>query len=67
MSPDAYRRRIAALGLTQEQAGELLGYSGRTGQKWASDGPPKAVAMLLVAVGGDRDKLDRLARRCNNS
>ena len=67
VSPDAYRKRIAALELTQEAAGELLGVTGRTGQKWATEGPPKAVAMLLLAVGNDRKKLNRLAQHCNNS
>lgn len=67
MTPEAYRKRIADLGLTQEAAGELLGFTGRTGQKWAAEGPPKAIAMLLLAIGNDRDKLDRLARRCNIS
>ena len=67
MSPEAYRKRIADLGLTQEAAGELLGVTGRTGQKWATEGPPKAVAMLLLLVGKDRAALDRLARRCNIS
>ncbi len=63
MSPESYRARIAALGLTQEAAGELFGATGRTGQAWASSGPPRAVAMLLHAVGKDRPALDRLARK----
>jgi hypothetical protein len=63
MTPDDYRRRIAALGLTQQAAGQLMGATGRTGQTWASGGPPRAVAMLLLAVGNDRAALDRLAKR----
>jgi len=66
MGGEEYRKRIAALGLTQEQAGELFGATGRTGQRWASDGPPKAVAMLLLDVRLDRCKLDRLAKRAEN-
>jgi hypothetical protein len=66
VSPDDYCKRIAALGLTQERAGELFGYTGRTGQTWAANGPPKIVAMLLIAVGKDRAMLDRLDRRAGN-
>lgn len=47
MTPLQYREAIAELGLTQEAAGEWLGVSGRTGQTYASKGPPEAVAMLL--------------------
>ncbi len=61
MNSEAYRRRIAALGLTQEAAGELLGVTGRTGQAWAADGPPQAVAMLLLTVDS-RAELEELAR-----
>jgi hypothetical protein len=62
MTPTEYRARIAALGLTQEAAGELFGVSGRTGQTWATHGPPKAVAMVLLAVGSRRKLLDIAAR-----
>jgi predicted RNA polymerase sigma factor len=67
MSPEDYRARIARLSLTQEAAGELFGFTGRTGQTWAAEGPPVAVAMILLAVGRDRAGLDRLRRHaCNN-
>jgi hypothetical protein len=62
MSPQSYRDHIDALGLTQEAAGELFGSTGRTGQTWATKGPPKPVAMVLRLVGKDRKRLDRLAR-----
>jgi|HubBroStandDraft_6_1064221.scaffolds.fasta_scaffold2066401_1 hypothetical protein len=61
MSPDAYRQRLASLDLTQEQAGELFGASARTGQRWAAEGPPLPVAIVLLLVGNDRAKLDRVA------
>jgi hypothetical protein len=61
MSPDAYRKRLASLDLTQEQAGELFGASSRTGQRWAAEGPPLPVAIVLLLVGNDRAKLDRVA------
>jgi hypothetical protein len=63
MTADDYKRRIAALELTQEAAGELFGATGRTGQTWATSGPPKPVAMVLLAVGNKRKLLDRLARQ----
>ena len=63
MTHSNYRTRIAALGLSQVQAGELFGCTGRTGQTWAKDGPPTAVAMVLLAVRGDRDLLNRLCAR----
>lgn len=67
MTPSTYKKRLAALELTQVSAGELLGVTGRTGQNWAANGPPKAVAMLLLAVGRDRERLERLARRCERA
>ena len=63
MSPEAYRSRIEALGLTQEAAGELFGTSRRSGQRWASEGPPQAVSMVLLAIGKDRQALDRLQKK----
>ena len=67
MSPETYRRLIRDLDLTQEQAGELFGYTGRTGQTWAAEGPPKAVAMLLLTIK-NRTLMERMARKaCNNS
>lgn len=63
MTPETYRSLIAALGLSQEAAGEIFGATGRTGQNWAASGPPIPVAMVLLAVGNDRAALDRLAAR----
>jgi hypothetical protein len=60
MSPDAYRKRLASLDLTQ-QAGEVFGASARSGQRWAAEGPPLPVAVVLLLVGNDRAKLDRVA------
>ena len=61
MSPDAYRKRLASLDLTQEQAGEVFGASARSGQRWAAEGPPLPVAVVLLLVGNDRAKRDRVA------
>ncbi len=63
MNSEEYRRRIAVLGLTQEQAGELFGVTGRTGQQWAKDGPPRAVSMVLIAVGSSRGRLETLLKK----
>jgi len=63
MSPAHYRARIEALGLTQEAAGELFGTSARSGQRWASEGPPLAISIALLAVGRDRVLLDRLQKK----
>jgi hypothetical protein len=61
MSPDAYCKRLTSLNLTQEQAGEVFGVSASTGQRWAAEGPPLPVAIVLLLVGNDRAKLDRVA------
>jgi hypothetical protein len=47
MTPAIYRAHLARLGLTQEAAGVFFGGSARTGQRWAAEGPPLPVAMLL--------------------
>jgi len=39
MTTETYRKAIAALGLTQEAAGELFGATGRTGHQWPA--PPR--------------------------
>jgi hypothetical protein len=67
VTPEKYCAAIDALDLTQEQAGRLFGVTGRTGQRWAADGPPIAVVMVLKIVGKDRAALDRLRKRCNIS
>lgn len=65
MTAQKYRELIASLELTQQQAGVLLGFSERTGQRWATDGPPLVVAMLLHAVD-DRKALDRLRKKASH-
>jgi transcriptional regulator with XRE-family HTH domain len=47
MTPDQYRDALKALGLTQNEAGRLFGVHAGSGRRWASEGPPEAVAMLL--------------------
>ena len=47
MSPNQFKKALDQLGLTQESAGVFLGGSKRTGQRYAADGPPDAVAMLF--------------------
>lgn len=62
MSAKAYCAAIKHLGLTQEAAGELFGVSARTGQRWATQGPPMAVVMLLLSVGDNVIKLQKLRK-----
>ena len=49
MTPDQYRSAIAALGLSQAEAGCFLTNNPRTSRRWASGESrvPKAVSMLL--------------------
>lgn len=47
MTPTQYKTAIKTLGLNQEEAGEWLGVSARTGQNYAAKGPPEPVAKLL--------------------
>jgi hypothetical protein len=47
MTGEQYKRAIDKLGMTQQQAGEWLGVTGRTGQNYAAKGPPEPVAKLL--------------------
>ena len=53
MTPTEYRDAIARLGLTQVEAGRVLGVSARTAQNYATRGPtgPAALAIrLLMAI-----------------
>lgn len=50
MSPNQYRTAIEQLGLSQERAGLWLGVSERTGQNYATKGPPEPVAKLIRLV-----------------
>lgn len=47
MTPDEYRSAIAALSLTQNEAGRFFGVHEVTGRRWATQGPPSAVAKFL--------------------
>lgn len=47
MTPTQYKTIIRKLGLSQEGAGIWLGVSERTGQNYATKGPPEPVAKLL--------------------
>ena len=57
MTPATYKAHLKRLGLHQEAAAELMGYAPRSGQYWAAQGPPMAVAML-VAVAPNRAWLE---------
>ena len=49
MTAAEFRRSIALLRMSQQDAGIFFGYSPRQGQRWAADEypVPRAVAMLL--------------------
>lgn len=47
VSPVVYIKHLERLHLTQEEAGEIFGASGRTGQRWVVDGAPFPVVMIL--------------------
>jgi len=61
MTPEEYRSIIEAFGLSQEAAGVWLGKSERTGQRYAIEGPPRVVAMLLRLMVKDGLKPDDVA------
>jgi hypothetical protein len=50
MTPERYRESVAALGMTQREAGKFFGYQARTGESWADRGPPTPLAMLLYLM-----------------
>lgn len=51
MTADEFRRLIARVGLSQEQAGVFMGRSKRQGQRWANGDPiPESVAKLLRLI-----------------
>jgi len=45
--PNQYRDFLAATGLTQEGFAELMGSGGRTGRRWAAEGVPAPVDMMI--------------------
>lgn len=47
MSPSQYKTIIKRWGMSQEGAGLWLGVAARTGQNYATKGPPEPVAKLL--------------------
>jgi len=51
MSPKQYRDALARYGLTQGEAGWLFGGKSRdSGRRWAAEGPPYHVALLLTLM-----------------
>ena len=47
MTPKQYRAALAQLGMTQEGFAQLVGATGRTGQRWATVLVPPVVATLM--------------------
>jgi hypothetical protein len=66
MDADEYRRALESLGLKQtgeNGAGVFLGVDDRTSRRWATDGPPRAVAMLLRLMIARRIKPETVKAR----
>lgn len=53
MTPKQYRAALAALGLTQNEFGELLGVHKGSGRRWAVQGVtgPAAILLRLLEMG----------------
>ena len=47
MTTKEFRAGLDALGMTQEGFAEMIGVSGRTGQRWANNAVPPPVATLM--------------------
>jgi hypothetical protein len=64
MSPKEFDRLIHELGFSQQRAGEWLGYSKRTGQRFAlgEKEVPAAVAMLLRVMTRYRITIEEAER-----
>lgn len=63
MTPSEYRAALAALGLTQAGAAELIGVNPRTSRRWAlGESPiPQAVARLMAMMQADTESRSRFA------
>lgn len=70
MGPDEYRAAIKMLGLSQNEAGRFFGVHVVTGRRWASEGPPAAVAKflrLMLALQFTPEYVDRVTRASSRS
>jgi len=67
MPAKEYRKAIAIVGLSQLGAARFFKAGPRTGQRWASEGPPNSVALclrlMLVLKMSASDVLKLLAGR----
>lgn len=50
MTAIEYREALDQLGFSQVRFAEMLGYTGRAGQKWATGNVPPAVAILVRLI-----------------
>jgi hypothetical protein len=50
MTPTQFREALAALGLSQLGAARLWGINPRTVRRWAKNGPPQIVGVLLAQL-----------------
>ncbi len=65
MTADDYREALKTLGLTQLEAGRILGVSPRTAQEYAANGPsgPAALAIELLLAMPERSRRQFLKAR----
>lgn len=61
MDAEQYRRALAQLALSQEAAGVEFGSSPRSGQRWAAEGPPASVAILVRLLLARKISLEDVA------
>lgn len=66
MNVRTYLRLLDELDISRFGAGVLFGYSGRTGQRWAVNGPPDEIAALLLLADGSRAKLVQFLERARH-
>lgn len=62
MTAKQYRAAIAKLGLSQRAAAKFFGVNERTSRRWAKDGAPSVVEMLLQILKENRDPAIREGR-----
>jgi heme oxygenase len=66
VSAAVYAKHLERLGLTQEGAAKLFGGGGRTGQRWAAEGAPLPVVMIM-SLYDTAEEIEALALEVSKS